>query len=202
MRLELTGRHVDITPALRRLIDSKLAKLERLLNDRALSAQTVLTRERGRNRVDITLHARGEQFLHGFGFAATWELALGGAITKIAQQAQKVKGKFEARKRRTIRTLTAGDAPEAAAVKKVSADPAGGGTGKGARPRMPRVIRTDSQPIKAFNWCMRYLWAGKPLPEPARIFHMGRCGRCGRALTVPSSIESGLGPECAAKMEG
>lgn len=148
MRLELTGRHVDLTPALRRLIDSKLAKLERLLNDRALSAQTVLTRERGRNRVDITLHARGEQFLHGFGFAGTWELALGGAITKIAQQAQKVKGKFEARKRRTIRTLTAGDAPEAAAVKKVSAGPAGGGTGKGARPRMPRVIRTDSQPIK------------------------------------------------------
>ena len=45
MRLELTGRHVDITPALRRLVDTKLGKLERLLNDRAVSAQAVLTLE-------------------------------------------------------------------------------------------------------------------------------------------------------------
>ncbi len=35
MRLELTGRHVDITPALRRLVDRKLARLERVLNDSA-----------------------------------------------------------------------------------------------------------------------------------------------------------------------
>ena len=37
MRLELTGRHVDISPALRRLVDAKLARLERLLNDAAVS---------------------------------------------------------------------------------------------------------------------------------------------------------------------
>ena len=46
MRLELTGRHVDITPALRRLLDTKLSRLERLLNDSAVSAQAVLTREK------------------------------------------------------------------------------------------------------------------------------------------------------------
>ena len=45
MRLELTGRHVDITPSLRRLVDKKLARLERMLNDSALSAQVVLTGE-------------------------------------------------------------------------------------------------------------------------------------------------------------
>lgn len=28
----------------------------------------------------------------------------------------------------------------------------------------------------------------------------GRCWRCGRMLTVPSSIESGIGPECATKV--
>jgi ribosome-associated translation inhibitor RaiA len=39
MRLELTGRHVDIPPALRRLLLTKLSKLERVLNHRALSAQ-------------------------------------------------------------------------------------------------------------------------------------------------------------------
>lgn len=29
--------------------------------------------------------------------------------------------------------------------------------------------------------------------------HEGRCGRCGRRLTVPESIDTGLGPTCAAK---
>jgi putative sigma-54 modulation protein len=100
MRLELTGRHVDITPALRRLVDTKLARLERLLNDSAVSAQAVLTVEKRRRRADITVHARGEKFLHGVGHSTTWEASVGEAIDKIAQQAHKVKGKWQERKRR------------------------------------------------------------------------------------------------------
>jgi putative sigma-54 modulation protein len=100
MRLELTGRHVDITPALRRLVDRKLARLERLLKDRALSAQAVLTKERYRHRADITLHARGEKIFHGIGTKATWATSLTEAAGKIAHQAEKVKGKWQARKRR------------------------------------------------------------------------------------------------------
>ncbi|MBZ5559260.1 MAG: ribosome-associated translation inhibitor RaiA [Acidobacteriia bacterium] len=100
MRLELTGRHVEITPALRRLVDRKLAKLERLLNDHAVSAQAVLTKERYRHRADITLHARGERFLHGVGAKATWATSLTEAVGKIAHQAKKVKGKWRAQKRR------------------------------------------------------------------------------------------------------
>src|SRR4029453_11209502 len=105
MRLELTGRHVDITPTLRRLVDAKLAKLERLLNDSAVSAQAVLTREKYRLRTEITLHARGEKFLHGVGHSAAWESSLTQAIDKITQQAQKVKGKWQERKRHGIRRV-------------------------------------------------------------------------------------------------
>src|SRR5205085_4675773 len=100
MRLELTGRHVDITPQLRRLVDQKLAKLERLLNDSAVSAQAVLTLERHRHRTDITLHARGEKFLHGCGASTTWQASVSEAIDKISQQALRVKGKWQERKRR------------------------------------------------------------------------------------------------------
>ena len=99
MRLELTGRHVDITPALRRLVETKIGKLERVLNDSAVSAQAVLTREKHRHRTDITLHARGEKFLHGVGDSGSWEASLSAAIGKISQQAQKVKGKWQGRKR-------------------------------------------------------------------------------------------------------
>src|SRR5712692_11099456 len=100
MRLELTGRHVEITPTLRRLVDTKLGKLERLLNDSAVSAQAVLTREKHRCRADITVHARGEKFLHGVGTSVAWEASVCEAIDKIAQQAQRIKGKWQERKRR------------------------------------------------------------------------------------------------------
>lgn len=39
------------------------------------------------------------------------------------------------------------------------------------------------------------------LPVRCELWHEGRCGRCGRALTHPESIASGIGPECKAKME-
>ncbi|MBI4486390.1 MAG: ribosome-associated translation inhibitor RaiA [Acidobacteria bacterium] len=149
MRLELTGRHVDITPGLRRLVEGKLAKLERLLNDKALSAQAVLTRERRRHRADITLHARGEKFLHGFSAAATWEPAVSGAIDKIAQQAQKVKGKWEARKRESVRRAPLpAERREPVVARMPGLTTSARGAVRTARPRMPRVVRTDRQPIK------------------------------------------------------
>lgn len=35
--------------------------------------------------------------------------------------------------------------------------------------------------------------------EQAEFWHAGRCGRCGRTLTVPESIATGLGPICAGR---
>src|SRR3954464_13564127 len=117
MRLELTGRHVDITPALRRLVTAKLSKLERLLNDRAVSAQAVLSREKHSVRADITLHARGEKFLHWEGNADGWETSIGEAIDKISQQAQRVKSKYAVRERRGVKgTPISGDYLEATAL--------------------------------------------------------------------------------------
>src|SRR6185436_4190233 len=114
MRLELTGRHIDITPSLRRIVDAKLAKLERLLNDSAVSAQVVLTREKFRRRAEITLHARGERFLHGVGSSETWEQSLTQAVDKIAHQAEKLKGKRQG-KRRGARRAPAAPEPQTAA---------------------------------------------------------------------------------------
>lgn len=37
------------------------------------------------------------------------------------------------------------------------------------------------------------------MPPACEIWHEGTCGRCGRKLTHPESIASGLGPECAGK---
>ena len=148
MRLELTGRHVDITPALRRLVEVKVGKLERVLNDSALSAQAVLTREKHRHRTDITVHARGEKFLHGVGDSGSWETSLTAAIGKISQQIQKVKGKWQGRKRqRGDKVVPAGGAHrEAVAVR-----PIGEGGAARARVRMPRIVRATRQAIKPMS---------------------------------------------------
>jgi ribosomal subunit interface protein len=93
MRLELTGRHIDINPTLRKLVDRKLVKLDRLLNGRAISAQVVLTFEKRRRRAEFTVHARGERFLHGAADTSTWNASVNGAVDKIKSQVEKLKVK-------------------------------------------------------------------------------------------------------------
>jgi putative sigma-54 modulation protein len=100
MRLELTGRHVEITPDLRKQVEKKLAKLDRLLKGGIVSVQAVLTLEKYRHKSEVTVHARGENFLHGLGDTNSWETSINDAIEKIAQQLQKLKGKWQERKRR------------------------------------------------------------------------------------------------------
>lgn len=59
-------------------------------------------------------------------------------------------------------------------------------------------ISTAAASAVAFAWVWKRLNAGQLHPMLS-VFHEGRCGRCGRRLTVPESIETGLGPECARK---
>lgn len=147
MRLELTGRHVDITPALRQMVDRKLVRLDRMLNDSALSAQVVLALEKHGHRADLTLHARGEIFLHSVGSAApTWNIALSQAVEKLVQQAQKIKGKWQERKRRGRKAgANAGEPQGVMAVRAVRAQ------AERVRLRMPRIVRAPRQAIRALS---------------------------------------------------
>lgn len=57
----------------------------------------------------------------------------------------------------------------------------------------------DSIPVKAFSWTLDKLTTIGTAPG-VEVWHVGRCGRCGRELTVPESIACGFGPECAGKL--
>jgi len=57
-------------------------------------------------------------------------------------------------------------------------------------------ISADAPSAKAFNWVWANLKQNK-LPDTMEFWTEGRCCRCNRKLTVPASIESGIGPECA-----
>jgi hypothetical protein len=59
-------------------------------------------------------------------------------------------------------------------------------------------MQDSSGPVKAFRWVYERL-VRREMPTQTEIWHEGRCGVCGRPLTVPESIESGIGPVCAGK---
>lgn len=66
-----------------------------------------------------------------------------------------------------------------------------------------RIPRGDIR-VRGFQW----LWNMVIRPEDQILFdsrievwHEGRCGRCGRRLTVPESIASGYGPECVGRVQ-
>lgn len=56
-------------------------------------------------------------------------------------------------------------------------------------------VNPEHLSIKGFDWFFRNLRA-HTLPTDCGVYHSCKCGRCGRTLTVPESIESGFGPEC------
>ncbi len=57
----------------------------------------------------------------------------------------------------------------------------------------------ESPQVLAFDFVWSNLVKGQINPN-TEFWHEGHCGRCGRLLTVPHSIETGIGPECAKLM--
>ena len=64
-------------------------------------------------------------------------------------------------------------------------------------------FQADSFTVRLLNRVLARVWAndcGSIEDAGFNLHHEGKCGRCGRRLTVPESIETGLGPECAGRV--
>ena len=133
MRLDITGRHVAITPAIRQLITRRLSKIERILNDRAISAAIILTKEKYRHLAEIVIHARGDHILRATGEGNAWNPSVADAASRLEQQAQKLKSKFTERKRGENGKRT----PEA--------------TGGAAEPGPRRIVRATRYAVKPLS---------------------------------------------------
>lgn len=62
-------------------------------------------------------------------------------------------------------------------------------------------VGEDASSHKAFAFFFCRMQTGGAPCATLEVWHEGRCGRCGRKLTVPESVERGIGPECAGRME-
>jgi putative sigma-54 modulation protein len=133
MRLDITGRHFAVTAATRRFAEQRLAHTVRFLNNSAVSAHVGLTKERGRVRAEIAVHVKHDRFLHGAGTGPDAETAIVAAAERVERQADKLKGKWNGRRRRT-----------SGAAERVSARPAGQNGGR-------RIIRTRRYAVKPMS---------------------------------------------------
>lgn len=61
-------------------------------------------------------------------------------------------------------------------------------------------ITADAISFQALRFFISHLKKGSLFPE-INFYHKGVCGKCGRTLTVPESVSSGLGPICRGYVE-
>ena len=97
MKFEYTGRHVDVTPALRRHVEEHFSKLDQIFNDTTALAHVIIEVEKNRHMGEILLHWRGETMTARDVNADMYQ-ALTRAIQKIEKQAVKLKKKLIDRK--------------------------------------------------------------------------------------------------------
>jgi putative sigma-54 modulation protein len=60
MNLNLSGHHLEVTPALRTYVQSKLERVKRHF-DHVIDAHVILTVEKLRQKAEVTLHVRGKE---------------------------------------------------------------------------------------------------------------------------------------------
>ena len=147
MRLELTGRHITITPVIRRLTDQRLAPMLRLLNDSAVSAQVVLTKVKTRVHAEVTLHARGEHFLHGEATDRDVDTALSGAADKVNRQVRSLKSRWSKGKRQGVSLAKAAAAMPPTGRRA----PASVGREVAAERRALRIVRARRYDVKPMS---------------------------------------------------
>jgi putative sigma-54 modulation protein len=119
MVLHLAGRGgVSVSPDIRRRIDAKIAKMQRLF-PKLIEARVTLATERYQHRAEVTLQAKRATF-HAEGEASDFHAAVDEALATLIAQIRRKKERVTAKKPRPARARRAlrpapGDSPEVGA---------------------------------------------------------------------------------------
>ena len=111
MKIEFTGRHLDVTPALKNHVEEHLARIEHVFNGRAPKAHVIIEVERGRNRSEIVMNWRNEVLTANSTNADMYK-SLSQTIDKIEKQARKLKEKVIDRSHKARKTAVVATPPE------------------------------------------------------------------------------------------
>ena len=98
MRIDFTGRQMDVSPELQEYTTQRLKKLIRLLRNE-FALHVILTAEKHRRIAEITLNFR-DHSLVGLESTADARSSINGALDKLERQAVRLMGRRRERKRR------------------------------------------------------------------------------------------------------
>ena len=143
MRLDITGRHIEITPALREFAESKLSKLDRLL-DGPVEVHVVLEIEKHRHTAEVQVKSR-TAFFSGRRETGDLYASINEVSDKLERQALKHKEKIQDHKRRK-----GPRDPESAATIEANATPEGSEDDAEPETRR-RLVRARSPKIKPLS---------------------------------------------------
>ncbi len=133
MKYEYTGRHLDVTPALRAHVENHFNKINHLFDGDGTKAHVIIEVEKGRHRAEIILKWR-DQVLTATSTVSDMYQSLTQTIDKIEKQALKLKNKVIDKHQKVKKVTTV--AP-AALDDELKAD---GNT--------PRILNVERYPVK------------------------------------------------------
>jgi len=143
MQVHITGRQVEITPALRKFAEEKLKKVEKLLGG-PIEAHVVLAVEKRRHLAEIQVKSR-TALLAGMRETEDLYASIGDVADKLERQALKHKEKLVNRKKRDGRKI--------AASRPIAETEPGPVVAKAARKaaRSPRILPSERYRLKPLS---------------------------------------------------
>jgi putative sigma-54 modulation protein len=93
MKFEYTGRHIEVTPALRSHVENHFKKLSHLFDGNNTNAHIIIEVEKGRHRSEIIIKWR-DQILSADSTVSDMYQSLTKTIDKIGKQALRLKNKI------------------------------------------------------------------------------------------------------------
>jgi putative sigma-54 modulation protein len=97
MNVEYTGRHYEVTPAIRREVETGLAKIRKILGDR-FETKVILAVEKHRHKAEITISPRNGPLV-GLAQAKDMTAAVNEALDHLEKQAVRYKTRWQGKKR-------------------------------------------------------------------------------------------------------
>jgi len=97
MNVEYTGRHYEITPIIRKSVETGLTKIRKILGDQ-FETKVVLAVEKHRHKAEITISPRNGPLV-GLAQAGDMAAAVNEALDHLEKQAVKYKTRWRTRKR-------------------------------------------------------------------------------------------------------
>jgi ribosome hibernation promoting factor len=97
VNVEYTGRHYEVTPTIRKEVETGLTKLRKILGDK-FETKVILAVEKHRHKAEITISPRNGPLV-GLAQAKDMSIAVNEALDHLEKQAVKYKTRWQSKKR-------------------------------------------------------------------------------------------------------